>query len=356
MNIIIPALGLERNGGNRVLIAVANALAASGATCEFLVPGGCEQPGFSLAPEIAVTAITRPRGNKVVRWLLFMLAAVPRLRGQNILANHFVTALSAVLATRFRRRSFAWLVQDLEYRFYPAPLSWLAWLACRLAWRRAIVLPANPYLHRQLKKRGVAAEPPLALGVAQSFIETPRSESRDLDVLMMLRHGRHKRLDRYRQIAADLHARGISVAAIAPETALFEPFGDSLHTCLVPDSDKQIVALMDRCRIFLLASEHEGFALPPLEAMARGLAVVTFPAGGPSVYVKKDVNAAVVDDCSEQTAVSVIEELLSSHDKRARLAANGRLTAQEYSLESASRLAAGTILELPWHRRTARRA
>src|SRR5690625_7346132 len=75
---------------------------------------------------------------------------------------------------------------------------------------------------------------------------------------------------------------------------------------------------MDRCRIFLLASEHEGFALPPLEAMARGLAVVTFPAGGPSVYVKKDVHAAVVSDCSAQTAAAISEELLSSHDKRAR--------------------------------------
>src|SRR5690625_2186548 len=135
MKITIPALGLERNGGNRVLVAVANALAASGATCEFLVPGGCEQPGFSLAPEIAVTAITRPRGNKVVRWLLFMLAAVPRLRGQNILANHFVTALSAVLATRFRRPSFACLVPDFEYRFYPTSLSCLEFLAGILACR-----------------------------------------------------------------------------------------------------------------------------------------------------------------------------------------------------------------------------
>src|SRR5690625_5485584 len=140
MNITILAPAITRHGGTRVHVAIANAFVASGATCEFLVPGGCEQPRFSLSPEIAVTAITRPRKNKVVRWLLFMLAAVPRLRGQNILANHFVTALSAVLATRFRRRSFAWLVQDLEYRFYPAPLSWLAWLACRLAWRRAIVL------------------------------------------------------------------------------------------------------------------------------------------------------------------------------------------------------------------------
>lgn len=343
MKLLIPALGLQRNGGNRVLIAVVNALAERGVDCEFLVPAGQDQPGFELHPRVRITPLGRPHRSKVLRWLLFMLAAVPRLRRQKVLANHFLTAVSATLALGLFGRPYVSLVQDLEYRFYPPPLSWLAWAACRLTWRTSQVLPANPYLAEQLRQRRVQVQQTLRLGVARAFTGPRSAHPRDLDVLMILRHGRHKRLDRYQKIAAALADEGLKLAAIAPEAALFEQLGSPLAVQCVPQEDAELVELMDRSRIFLMASEHEGFALPPLEAMARAAAIVLFPSGGPSVYARDGENCVIVQDQREETAVAEILSLLADEERRLRLAEAGQRTAQGYQLEAAAAEAAEVI-------------
>lgn len=347
MKVVIPALGLQRNGGNRVLMAVANALAERGVECEFIVPAGLEAPGFELHSSVRITPVNGAVGNKPLRWAAFLMAAPSRLRGQRVLANHFVTALAAALARPFSETSVVYLVQDLEYRFYRWPLSWLARLACHLTFRLPELLPANPYLEQELRRRGITTRTGLALGPAPAFLRMPvQSPERTIDVLMFLRRGRHKRLDRYRSIARALHARGRSLAAIAPEAALFEELPVPLAARLVPTDDAEIIGLMDRCRTLLLASEHEGFALPPLEAMARGLPVVLFPCGGPASYAKDGVNALVVNEETVEQAIDRVERLLEDETLHRQLSDNARQTAIEFDLERAANQAAEVITEL----------
>lgn len=344
MKLTIPALGLQRNGGNRVLTAIANELAQRGVACEFIVPGGCADPGFKLHPSIRITVITRPIRSKPLRWSAFFLASLPRLRGKRVLANHFVTALATLLARPGSDTRSVYLIQDMEYRFYPWPLSWLVRILCHLTYRLPHLLPANPYLAEELDRLGFETGPVLSLGVAAAFIHTPiPAGKRPIDVLMFLRRGRHKRLDRYRSIARELHARGRSVAAIAPEENLLGVMSIPLADGLVPTGDARIIELMDRCRVLVLASDHEGFALPPLEAMARALPVVLFPCGGPASYARDGENALLVDDHSTGRATALVEGLLEDDALYRRLSANARQTAVEFDLERAARQAADTI-------------
>ncbi len=347
MKLTIPALGLQRNGGNRVLAAIANELARRGVACEFIVPGGGADAGFKLHPSISVTAITGPIRYKPLRWMAFFFASLPRLRGERILANHFVTALATLFARIGSDTRSVYLVQDMEHRFYPWPLSWLVRVLCRMTYRLPHLMPANPYLARELGTLGFETSSTLSIGAASAFIRTPvPTGERPIDVLMFLRRGRHKRLDRYQAIARDLHTRNRSVAAIAPEPSLFEVLPIPLADRLIPTDDARIVELMDRCRVLVLTSDHEGFALPPLEAMARSLPVVLFPCGGPASYARNGENALLVDDSSTEQAVALTERLLEDDALYRRLSDNARKTAVEFDLEQAAEKAADEITRL----------
>ncbi len=344
MKIVIPMLGLQRNGGNRVLVAIINALHAQGHECQILVPGGAGDCAFPLAPGVNIVAITPASGPRLLRWSLFILMAGIRMRHQRILANHFLTAVAARLAGIGSGARIAYVVQDIEYRFYPAPLSWLAGPVCRWTYRLPSLLPANPYLGGELQLLGFDSLPALQLGVASTFIDSPAVREQPLyDLIVFLRNGRHKRLDRYVEIARLLHARGRRLAAIAPDVALFAPFGSTLAATQVPADDDAIIGLLDQSRLMLLASEHEGFALPPLEAMARGLPVVLFPCGGPQVYAVEGENAVYVADRTASSAVAQIENLLDDRDRYARLSVGAQKTARQFRLDQAADEAAKII-------------
>jgi glycosyltransferase involved in cell wall biosynthesis len=344
VKIVIPMLGLQRNGGNRVLVAIINALQKQGHECRIMVPGGADEPEFSLVPGMSIVAITPAAGPRWLRWLLFIAVAAIRMRNQKILANHFLTAVAARLAGIGSHARTAYLVQDIEYRFYPPPLSWLARPLCTWTYRLPALLPANQYLRGELERLGFDPQPALHLGVAPIFIDTPLGQDEPrYDLVLFLRRGRHKRLDRYLEIVRLLHARGRRLAAIAPDAALFAPFGSLLAAAQVPRDDGAIMTLLDQSRLLLLASEHEGFALPPLEAMARGLPVVLFPCGGPQVYAVDNENAVYVQDREVATAAELIEGLLEDADRYQRLSANARVTASRYRLDQAADHAARTI-------------
>ena len=48
-------------------------------------------------------------------------------------------------------------------------------------------------------------------------------------------------------------------------------------------------AIYERTRVFLLLSEHEGFGLPPLEAMGSGCVPLCRDAGGVRAYMRGDL-------------------------------------------------------------------
>jgi glycosyltransferase involved in cell wall biosynthesis len=88
---------------------------------------------------------------------------------------------------------------------------------------------------------------------------------------------------------------------------------------------------MDSARILLLTSYREGFALPPLEGMARGLPTVLFRCGGPDQYAIDGRNAIYVD--SEAGAAHAVEKLIADPVMYERMRQEAILTAAEYRLD-----------------------
>jgi glycosyltransferase involved in cell wall biosynthesis len=121
-----------------------------------------------------------------------------------------------------------------------------------------------------------------------------------------------------------------------PELCLFgiEPElaeGERMRYVESPD-DEQVNELFCRATVFIQTSIHEGFALPPLEAMATGAAVVCTDAHGNRDFCVDGVNC-LMPEPNPGAVSAALARLLADPQLRARLGDAGFQTAQEYAWE-----------------------
>jgi glycosyltransferase involved in cell wall biosynthesis len=97
-------------------------------------------------------------------------------------------------------------------------------------------------------------------------------------------------------------------------------------------SDERVNELFNQATVFVQTSIHEGFCLPPLEAMATGAAVVCTDAHGNRDFCRDGENCLM----PEPTVSAVSEALrrvLTDRPLRERLGGAGRRTAEDYAWE-----------------------
>ena len=121
-----------------------------------------------------------------------------------------------------------------------------------------------------------------------------------------------------------------------PELCLFgiEPDlaqGEGLRYVDSPN-DQEVSELFNQATVFIQTSTHEGFALPPLEAMATGAAVVCTDAHGNRDFCRDGVNC-LVPESSPAAVSAALARLLADPELRARLGRAGIETAGEYAWE-----------------------
>jgi GT2 family glycosyltransferase/glycosyltransferase involved in cell wall biosynthesis len=94
-------------------------------------------------------------------------------------------------------------------------------------------------------------------------------------------------------------------------------------------SDAEVNELYNTATAFVQTSTHEGFCLPPLEAMASGTPVVCTDAHGNRDFCRDGENCLVPE--AEVAAVrDALARVLTDPELRARLGEEGRRTAAEY--------------------------
>jgi GT2 family glycosyltransferase len=94
-------------------------------------------------------------------------------------------------------------------------------------------------------------------------------------------------------------------------------------------SDEQVNELLNEATVFVQTSRHEGFCLPPLEAMAAGAAVVCTDAHGNRDFCRDEENCLLVE-ASPQAVSAGIDRLLRDSAFRRRLIEGGFRTAEQY--------------------------
>ena len=121
-----------------------------------------------------------------------------------------------------------------------------------------------------------------------------------------------------------------------PELTLFgiEPELGREHAAryVTAPSDERVNELFNEATVLVQTSTHEGFCLPPLEAMATGAAVVCTDAHGNRDFCVDGVNC-LMPDSTVESVTGALSRVLGDRALRARLGEAGIRTAQEYSWE-----------------------
>jgi glycosyltransferase involved in cell wall biosynthesis len=114
---------------------------------------------------------------------------------------------------------------------------------------------------------------------------------------------------------------------IEPELA--DGLGDRVSYIERP-TDADVNRLLNQATILLQTSKHEGFCLPPLEAMAAGAAVVCTDANGNRDFCTHEHNC-LMPDRDPTTVRDALQRVLHDPDLRTRLTTNGHTTARDYA-------------------------
>lgn len=184
-----------------------------------------------------------------------------------------------------------------------------------------------------LAKHGVRCEAVIPAGVDSSiFYPGKRPDGRHLKVLGYFVPG-----ERRKDAGLLLEVLG-TIRRRYPELAI-----SVLADGAVPDeyqayqglTERELAALYRDHDIFVYPSLHEGFALPPLEAMASGCAVVTTRVGAAADYAADGSSALLCDPGEPDQIIEAIERLIRSPQLVSRLVKNAVQQVREWSWERA---------------------
>lgn len=118
-----------------------------------------------------------------------------------------------------------------------------------------------------------------------------------------------------------------------PELWLFgiEPELGELHGAryIEAPSDEQVNELYNAATAFVQTSTHEGFCLPPLEAMASGTPVVCTDAHGNRDFCRDGENC-LIPEAEVKAVRDALARVLGDRELRDRLGHEGKRTAAEY--------------------------
>jgi hypothetical protein len=97
-------------------------------------------------------------------------------------------------------------------------------------------------------------------------------------------------------------------------------------------SQNQVIDFYRSADIFMAIGYPEGFALPPLEAMACGCAVFGFTGGGAREFMIDGETALVSPDGDVQSLARSLERILTDNGLKEKIRAGGTARARQYSL------------------------
>lgn len=285
--IVVPSLKIS--GGNIEAIRLCKDLIEAGGAAQILCMWQTQQPLPSATPVQHLIPTSSSAGRAIfdfprllVRFRRWFKHAAPGATG--VVFTHYATLPLSVFVPRQRRCYF---VQDLEWHFVGSSLASRILRAIILScYRRGRVLSANAYLTSALRELGVSVAAEVPIWADAAFL-SPGAQTRDIDYVMVLRTGAHKRLDLYRSFIA--HARshpGVRIAAISPDDELVATVRGDVDVTLLRPSLAQMRELYSRSKCFVHLSEHEGFGLPPLEAMGAGCVPLCRDSGGVRAFMR----------------------------------------------------------------------
>lgn len=219
-------------------------------------------------------------------FIIFAFLRIKNRSSRKWVFTHYTTFPLALIVPRANCFFF---VQAMEWCFVRNKyLSTLLKRFILFFYSRGKVLTANNYLTLGMQKNeiNVFAELPIWAD-ANFFNQECNLKVRVFDFAMVLRKGECKRLDLYTKFIriSNSQKKNWRFAVITPDEDLAQLVQPLVQECLLKPSIEQMRDLYASSKYFLMMSDHEGFGLPPLEAMGSGCVPICRDSGGVKAYM-----------------------------------------------------------------------
>jgi glycosyltransferase involved in cell wall biosynthesis len=328
---VLPSLKVS--GGVREALRLAERLGANGENVDVLCMWSSPTP---LATSLRVERLSSwaPRAARAIVDLPILAwrfrSRLRRARAtpsRDFVFTHYATLPLAFCVPRGKRLAF---VQDLEWRFVRQPLLSAVLRRLILFWyRRSTLISANAYLTRRLRALGLDVGYEIRIWADPRF-QGVGTQPRDLDFLMVLRKGGHKRLDLYMKFIALARAtRKVRLAVISPEDDIVASVRGQVDEAHCRPGLDEMRALYLRAKCFVHLSDHEGFGLPPLEAMGAGCVPLCRDSGGVRAYMEPRLVELILP--LEMSVEHIFEEAMRLIGDHARLEMLGGVCREVFS-------------------------
>lgn len=237
-------------------------------------------------------------------------------------ATWWRTALPVWRASVLRGRP-VYFVQDIESSYYPEAEADRRSVLASYRGEFTYLTTSSWNCARLAELGHEAAVIPPALDAGRF---RPSSELRQEDMIVALARSEHlKRFDLTVAAWQALPEPRPKLCLFGGEPGLAPPGAHHLGRL----TDEEVNQLFGRCTVFVQTSAHEGFSLPPLEAMATGAAVVCTDADGNRDYCVDNVNC-LMPEADPAAIAHALTRLLRDRALRQRLGAAGIETARRY--------------------------
>lgn len=332
MKIVIPLLSLERHGGVRDIISIANYLSGKEYTVILVVPKGRIKPNYPIDEKVQVYKL--PMNGEslldMIRALIFYAFKLPK--SDVYIANFFPTFFPLYLRSHMTNTKLLYFVQDIEYYFVRFPLNMTALFTY-------IMPSAKIALSRFIKERLRQKEIKVArAGVSEEFLTEPvKRNFKTLTVGHIYRKERMKNSILFLKALREISRIGVNTIIVGDTVKLKKIEGKNVRVIPYGDSTYLRDEFYDRIDIFVHTSNIEGFGLPPLEAMARGCVVLLTDSGGVREYAVQGDNALFIDKKNPHDLFEKIELLKDNKALMEKLSHKGRETAIRLPLSGMGR-------------------
>lgn len=235
---------------------------------------------------------------------------------------------AAVMLTHFSTFPFAWLAysrrwycfnQDIEWMFVPRGIPRALLRRFILATsRRACVITTNSFIESKFADHGVASIAQVSIWADPFWLATDTTTPRrSVDVVMLLRKGRMKRLDLYLELLSRLRSRPeIISVVVTPDAEIHAKVLGMAARVLLHPSNSELRSLYADSRLFVSLSDTEGFGLTPLEAMGQGCIPLCRDSGGVRCYMTGPLEKNLVPLAEPINEICIrIEQLLSDLER-----------------------------------------
>ena len=228
--------------------------------------------------------------------------------------THFSTYPLALFVPRER---LIFLIQGIEWEFVKSRLmSAIILKICKALYRNRTVLVSNTYLEKRLLENGVCVNSVVKMWASDLFLNY-QDVSRVYDLAMVVRTASIKRYDLYKLFITRAIKQGVNwnFVVITPENSVKEYFKQIGVTVLFCPSIPEMSRIYSMSKFFLLLSDHEGFGLPPLEAMGSGCTPIARDCGGVRAYMNGQLEENIIPlDSTIQDIFNLVSLKLLNYD------------------------------------------